>query len=558
MRRAIRPGPRLLSGFVATLTALALISGCSGGSSTSQSDASGVTVGTTPTSEPDAGQPVPGGSLTYGISAETNSLNPYFGQWAASAYIVGNAIYEPLAALTTDGTAKPYLAESITSNADFTEWTIGLRPGVTFHDGEKLDAAAVVGNLEYVRKSALTGAILQPITSVTAVDDDTVAVAMKTPWSTFPQVLTAQVGYMAAPAMLKAPDPATADPIGTGPFVFKSREIDHQVVVTRNPNYWQPDEPLLDQITFKVLPDSLARAQALEAGDIDAMDVTSPDELATYLTKSEAGQAQLLTNAGQETDEFVIALNTATAPFDDLLARQVLAAAIDQEDLAKIAFQGAYPPAWGNFEPGSPFYISPEDAGYPAPDPVKAKELADEYRQKHGQPLTFSFKVNTDSLGGNLSQVVQQELQAIGVTVTIQQVAQAASISAILTGDYQAGFFAMTSAPTLDKGYLFIATQPSATGISLNYTHLDDPEITAAMDAARATSDPSSIIDDYAIVQREMAKNLDRIFLYHSRLAAAFVNRVHGFTTGSFPASDERAFAPSITAPFYTSMWVEH
>ena len=213
MRRAIRRTTGLLRGSVAALVAVTMISACAGSTSDTRSDGSAVTVGTTPSSERPTGPPVPGGSLVYGISAETNSLNPYFGQWAASAYIVGNAIYEPLAALTTDGTVKPYLAESITPNVDFTEWTIRLRPGVTFHDGEELDAAAVVGNIDYARRSALTGAILEPIRSATAVDDSTVMVAMKTPWSTFPQVLTAQVGYMAAPA----------DAAGFGPGDRRSR-----------------------------------------------------------------------------------------------------------------------------------------------------------------------------------------------------------------------------------------------------------------------------------------------------------------------------------------------
>ena len=222
MGRASRRTTRAGRGLAAALAAVALVSACSSSASDTGAGGSAVTVGTALSSERPAGTPVPGGSLTFGISAETNSLNPYFGQWAASAYIEGNAIYEPLVALTTDGTAKPYLAESITSNPDFTEWTIGLRPGVTFHDGEKLDAAAVKGNLDYSRQSALTGAILAPITSIIAVDDTTLTVAMTSPWSTFPLTLTAQVGYMAAPAMLRSADPATADPIGTGPFVFVS------------------------------------------------------------------------------------------------------------------------------------------------------------------------------------------------------------------------------------------------------------------------------------------------------------------------------------------------
>ena len=127
----------------------------------------------------------------------------------------------------------------------------------------------------------------------------------------------------------------------------------------------------------------------------------------------------------------------------------------------------------------------------------------------------------------------------------------------MLGGDYQAGFFAMFSAPSLDSGYSFIATQPSPSGISLNYTRLFDPEITRAMDAARSTDDVNERVAQYAIVQRRMAENLDRIFLYHVRGAGGFTNDVHGFTTATFPDTDERAVAADITYPFYTSMWLE-
>ncbi len=58
------------------------------------------------------------------------------------------------------------------------------------------------------------------------------------------------------------------------------------------------------------------------------------------------------------------------------------------------------------------------------------------------------------------------------------------------------------------------------------------------------------------LLQRQMAKNLDHVFLYHVRTADAFANRVHGFTLATFPGSDERAFAPEITYPFYTAIWI--
>jgi len=547
----------VISQLAALAIATALLASCSGGSTAGTSGgAAGDTVGTTLTSEQPAGPPTSGGSLTYGIATDTNSLNPYVGQWSGSTYIVANAFYEPLAALGTDGQARPYLAEAITPSPDFKQWTIHLRPDVTFSNGEKLNADALITNLHAGQKSALISAALAPVSSVTATDDLTVVVAMSTPWSTFDQLLTSQAGYMAAPALLAASDAATADPIGTGPFVFQSRVQDSFVKVAKNSRYWQAGKPYLDGITFKVLPDDSSRSSAMDTGDLDAMEINTSTVLSKYLDKSKNGEIQLLTNAGFESNEFVIALNTTSAPFDDLTARQALAYAIDQEQISKTVYNGVWPAAWGNFEEGSPYFISKQEAGYPDPDPQKAKELADQYRQKHGGPITFRLLLGSDTESALLGQFIQQELQPAGIDVQVQQTDTTTSIGKILTGDYQAGFFAMWSVPTLDKGYFFVASKPSQSGISLNYTRMDDPAITKAMDDARSTAERNQQIADYDIVQKQMATNLDRIFLYHGRNASAFDKRVHGFTTATFPGMTDRAFAPDVTISFYTAMWV--
>ena len=99
---------------------------------------------------------------------------------------------------------------------------------------------------------------------------------------------------------------------------------------------------------------------------------------------------QRITNARSETDEAVLALNTTKAPFDDPIARQALAYGTDQDQMADIAYQGVVPGAWGMFDESSPYYITPEEAGYPKHDVEKAKSLVAEYQQKHGTPLEFT------------------------------------------------------------------------------------------------------------------------------------------------------------------------
>ena len=145
------------------LTALAVLAGCGGGNA----DADGTTDGA------DAGEPVRGGEVVYGLEAETG------GGWcltdstlAISGIMVTRAIYDTLTTATADGGFVPYLAESVEPNDDFTQWTITLRDGVTFHDGSTLDATVVKNNLDaYLgryenRPSLFFGFVLQNVDTV--------------------------------------------------------------------------------------------------------------------------------------------------------------------------------------------------------------------------------------------------------------------------------------------------------------------------------------------------------------------------------------------------------
>ncbi len=146
----------------------------------------------------------------------------------------------------------PYLAQSITSNADFTVWTITMRPGVLFQDGEKCDAAAVAANFNAQRASALTGPVFQTVTGVKVVDDLTVQLTMNQPWSTFENTLTTQPGAMAAPQAMLAKDEArpgrgdggATHPVGTGPFTFVDLDAQLKLIVKKNPNYLAQGLPL--------------------------------------------------------------------------------------------------------------------------------------------------------------------------------------------------------------------------------------------------------------------------------------------------------------------------
>ena len=119
------------------------------------------------------------------------------GAWDSTAFLYARTVYDPLCLQAADGSVRPYLARSVTPNADYTEWTIALRPGIAFHDGSPLDAEVVKVNLDGVAKSPLTGPYLFNVSGTKVVDPLTVVVTMFTPWVPFPIYLTGQLGHMA-------------------------------------------------------------------------------------------------------------------------------------------------------------------------------------------------------------------------------------------------------------------------------------------------------------------------------------------------------------------------
>lgn len=508
-----------------------------------------------------AGAPQRGGQVTVALAAETDSFNPFASAWSASAYEVANAVFDPMTAFDDAGVVHPYLAESVTSNAAYTEWTIKVRPGVRFHDGTGLDAAAVERNLDAALAAPLTSQGLTAIEDVSTVDASTVRVKMKRPWSTFPAALAVQTGYVAAPAMLDDPAGAAAAPVGTGPFRYTDRQRNSFVKTVRNDAYWReaPDGlplPYLDQAEFKVVPDAATRRAAMASGDVDAAMIVTPTELATATEEARRGEIQLITDVGQESDETVIGFNTTRLPFSDPNARKALQYGIDQKLLADGIFDGSYPGAWGMFEEDSPYYISKAEAGYPERDLDRARQLAEEYQRAHGAPLEFATLVPPDPQYLLVAQAFQAQAAEFGVKVNIEAIEQTTLLSrVVVSGDYEAAWFILWSSPSPDRSYIFLATKPNPTGLSLNFTRFDDPKITAALDAFRATEEQQARIDAITAEQRSLAENGQVLFMFHRHDGFAYNTRTHGMRGTTVPGTDGPAYAPYLTTPFLTSVW---
>ncbi len=287
------------TGAAAVLASVALlVAACGGGSTSSKS--SGQTAS-------DSGTPTPGGKVVYGLESDTGGgFCLPSGQLAISGVMVAVSIYDPLTWPNDKGEYVPYLAESVTPNADFTEWTIKLRSGITFTDLSPLNADTVKLNLDSYRgknpniSSVLFSLVLRTITDVSVTDPLTVVVKMSSPWVAFPAYLFSfgRMGMMAK-AQLTDNETCPTTLIGTGPFKLKDTWTPGTPVeLVKNDHYWRKDAngvqlPYLDAITFVGVIESAQRITQLEAGQLDLMHTHFEPDLDQLQRKADSGDIKL-------------------------------------------------------------------------------------------------------------------------------------------------------------------------------------------------------------------------------------------------------------------------
>ena len=473
-------------------------------------------------------RPVRGGSLTMGIDTEESGFDPSTARWDEGGFLYGRTVFDPLAIVNASGGVEPYLAESITSNADFTSFTITLRPGIVFHDGTPLDANALHLNIENAATSVLTGpAFADQIASATISGPLAVTVAMKTSWAPFPYYLAqAQTGYIAAPSMLNSPNGGTSNPIGTGPFVFQDWVPNSHMTATRNPHYWRKGYPYLNSITFKPIINASSRAEALQTGQIDMMHSNSPDNLLQFRgNKKYAYYDNSGAVVGQPTAQCVM-LNTSTAPFNNKTLRQAMAKAINTAQFSKVIDKGIDAPISGLFLPGSEYYTK---TAYPKYDAAGAAKLVKQVHQQTGQQVTFTLNSTSDPETLAAAQFLQQAWQTAGMKVTIQIIAQATLINDALAGTYQATLWRQFGAVDPDLNYVWWSTQTTAPPLALNMARNSDPRIQTALLAGRTTSEKAVRIKAYQQVNQYLAQDIPYLWLARDTWAVVANPKVQNF-----------------------------
>ena len=503
----------------------------------------------------DEGDPVRGGTLVYGVEADTaNPWAPYRASYAPAGYVVLRSIADPLFVVDADRNWVPILAESLDHNDDYTQWTFTIRDGIKFHDGTPLDAEAVKLNIESCVGSSLTGAAFANIGSVEA-DGMTVTITTSlSPWVVLPNYFGGGAcSYMMSAQWLKSlPDlpqrtqgnrfydpaiaalPADGDPakpVATGPFVFQSYTPGNgnSFVATRNEDYWRgpngitgEDLPYLDRIEIVPAVDIESRSNGLRSGQFDIMHTSNADEIDRYLddddfetiTSNAYGDTgYIMFNVAQGNNVMTGAPidpqgANADNPLTTLSCRRALAMATDRQAWIDDREAGLTQVANGPFPPGSVGYL--EHTGFPEHDVEQARTEMDKCLAERGtSSISFSFNTTNDPVNvENNELTISMWEEAFGdkVNATITPIEQGQYIGLGLTGAFDALAWRSHQGIDPDTQLLWwISASAAPIGqVALNFGRFSDPVIDENLLTIRTNPDPDA--------RREAAEAVNRRF----------------------------------------------
>jgi peptide/nickel transport system substrate-binding protein len=462
-------------------------------------------------------------NLRIGLAEDPDVLDP-----TLARTFVGRIVFAAMCDKLIDIDEKlglvPQLAQSWQWSADSKALTMKLRPGVSFQDGEKFDAAAVKFNIE--RHKTLPGSNrrgeLAPVASVDVLDPLTVRLNLSAPFSPLLAALSDRAGMMVSPKAAQAlGDKFGSKPVCAGPYRLVERVAQDRIVLERFDGYWNKADTHFARITYTPIPDATVRLANLKSGQLDFAERVAPSDIEKLLADKKLKVARI-TEIGYQGITINIGKSDraqATPLGRDPRVREALELAIDRQGLAQVVMDNEA--AIGNqwVAPGNPYYS--KNMPLPRRDVEKARALL----KAAGVPKpSFTLLTPTTSDAQRLALVVQAMARDAGFDVKIQAAEFATSLNMADKGDFEAYVLAWSGRPDPD-GNLFSfygCKQP------LNYAGYCDAETDRLLAESRTLREPAERRKVYEQIAARVLKERPIIYVYHRNWLWAFNARLAG------------------------------
>lgn len=462
-------------------------------------------------------------TLRIGLAEDPDVLDPTLARTYVGR-IVFAGLCDKLFDISSDLKIVPQLATEYKWSADNKVLTLKLRHGVKFQDGEPLNAAAVKFSLERhlnMPGSNRKGEINQ-ISSVDAVDDDTVAINLKSPFAPLLAQLTDRAGMMVSPKAAKElGDKFGTKPVCAGPYKFVERVAQDRIVLEKFADYWDKDNVHIDKVIYQPITDSTVRLANLRSGQLDLIERMAATDVASA-RQDKSLNVSTIVGLGYQG----ITINTDNGPLSknplgqDARVRKAFELSIDRDAVNQVVFNGEFLPGNQFVSPNNPYYA--KNVPVPKRDVAKAKELL----KAAGQPNpSFTMMVGIGPENERVAQVIQSMAQEAGFDIKLQVTEFARALDLAEQGNFQAFYVAWSGRTDPDGNlYFFLACDGSQNnGKYCNKTL--DSEIALS----RTTNNPAERLKHYEAIAEQISKDNPIVYIFHQTWIFGTTSKLKGF-----------------------------
>ena len=418
----------------------------------------------------------------------------------APTLMCGSKIYQSLLKFAPTLEPLPELAKSWELSEDQRTYTFRLQENVTWHDGQPFTADDVIFSIMKFNMELAPRArgIFQKIKEATAPDPHTVKLTLDSPFQPFLLMFDVTACVIVPKHIFEGTDyrnnPNNQKPVGTGPFQFVEWQRGSFIRLKRYEGYWKPGQPYLDEIIYRIVPDSQSRGIALQSGQVQ---MSAGSDIEPFDVPRFEKQANLdTTTKGWEyfSPLMWLELNHRVKPLDDVRVRTALSMAIDRDFILKRLWFGVGRVATGPISSTTKYYDAA--AKVPGYDPKKAAALLDEAGLKpNDQGFRFTLKHLTLPYGevwNRLAEYLRTALKQVGVQLVLESTDTGGWSRRVSDWDYDTtiNFLYQYGDPTLGVERTYVSTNIQKITFT-NTGGYKNPKVDALFAEARTNADPA-------------------------------------------------------------------
>lgn len=456
-----------------------------------------------------AALPQRSGTLKVANLSEPNFIDPAYALEVEEFAVVRNVYDGLLQWNAVESQLMPALATSWSSNANATEWTFNLRPGVTFQDGTPFNSSTMKATLSHYLPGSW-GFLLGGMTKVDDSNPQVLKVSFSAPNPDFARNLTF---IKAMPPSIMANKEATKRAVGTGPFQWGEWVHGQKITLAASTSYWGKPEPYLDGIDLITVTDETARVNGLESGSLNLIMRVDPHDLPSLAANSKVGLS-----GGPSWLELHLTFRCDQKITSDARVRQAIAYGVDRATIVKDVLLGQGTVAPSPIPIGCYGHITPSTAySY---DPDKSKALL----KAAGYPNGLTLKMGAGSPDYALvGEAMTAQLANAGIKVIFDVEDPGVLVADLGAKQPKHDLFILT------YGWVNGGPFHFDTGLVLAHPQYKGAALTNLVHKCNSTPDGPARLKYLAQAQELFMQQIPHLPLYYANNTDAFSSSVHGY-----------------------------